>query len=159
METFKDDSRDGGVSVVLGGKVLVVDVDFSLEVGDVSAPKIKVSSVKTSYAMSNAASGPTSTSRGSISLDAFLHDSIEKFCIEVQKPEEARNPEEAAKIGLDILKQLRYLVMLDRLAARKNDGGLRWFVDVDELCPILEIFAKSEGDVVASYVLYNSDYY
>lgn len=152
METFKDDSREsgGGISVVLGGKVLVVDVDFSLDETN-PEPKIKVSSVKTSYAISNSGSG-TSNTGGSISLDAFLKESIQSFCSEVRKPEAHRNLEEAARLGTVILDQLRYLVMLDQLAARKEDNGLKWFADVDQLCPILEGFAKSEAESIASYV-------
>jgi hypothetical protein len=156
METFKEDGREGGggISVVLGGKVLVVDVDFSVDKTDLLNPEINVSTVKTSYAVSNSSSGP-SNSGGSISLDAFLKNSIQDFCFEVQKPEALRNLEEAARLGMVILDQLRYLVMLDRLAARREDGGLTWFADVDEICPILEKFAKTEAEVIASYVPFN----
>ncbi|KAF5386175.1 hypothetical protein D9615_002383 [Tricholomella constricta] len=149
METFKDDGREGGISVVLGGKVLVVDVDFSVDRVDPLKPRMTVSSVKTSYAITNS-EGSTSNSGGSISLDAFLRASIENFCVEVQKPEDVRNLEVAASLGVIILEQLQYLVMLDRLAARTKDGGLKWFVDLDELCPILEAFAKNEAEAVAS---------
>ncbi|GLB37276.1 hypothetical protein LshimejAT787_0403270 [Lyophyllum shimeji] len=148
METFKDE-REGGVTAVLGGKVLVIDVDFSVDRTDPPNPRITVSNVKTSYAITNA-EGSTSNSIGSTSLDAFLRDSIEVFCIEVQKPEDVRDLEKAARLGQFILGELRYLVMLDRLAARTEDGGLRWFTDLDELCPVLEAFAKSEAEVVAS---------
>lgn len=153
METFKDDSREGGggISVVLGGKVLVVDVDFSVDETNLPESKITVSSVKTSYAISNSGSGSSNTG-GSISLDAFLKESIQNFCSEVRKPEAYRNLEEAARLGTVILDQLRYLVMLDQLAARKEDNGLKWFTDVDQLCPILEGFAKSEAEIIASYV-------
>lgn len=152
METFKDEGREGGVTVVLGGKVLVVDVEFSIERIDPLNPKIDVFSVKTSYAVPNSDSGSTSNTEGSVSLDAFLAETIRDFCREVQKPQQVQNPLEAARLGMVVVEQLRYLVMLDRLAARKDDGGVRWFVDVDHLCSILEGFAKNEGEVVASYV-------
>lgn len=153
METFVDNGREGGITVVLGGKVLVVDVDLSVDKTDGLHPNVKVSNVKTSYATSNAMSG-TSPAGNSTSLDALLYGAIENYYIEVQKTEGVRNSEEAARFGANILEQLRYLVMLDRLAARKEDGGLRWFADVDQLCPVLEGFAKSEGEAVASYVLF-----
>jgi hypothetical protein len=153
METFVDNGRGGGITVVLGGKVLVVDVDLSVDKMDALQPNVKVSNVKTSYAISNT-SGSTSGAGNSTSLDALLHGTIERFYVEVQKAEGIRNSEDAARFGANILEQLRYLVMLDRLAAGKEDGGLRWFADVDQLCPILEGFAKSEADVVASYVLF-----
>lgn len=159
METFVDKGREGGITVVLGGKVLVVDVDLSVDKTDALQPKVKVSNVKTSYAVSNAVSGATTSAGNSTSLDALLYGTIEKFYVEVQKAEDIRNSEEAARFGANTLEQLHYLVMLDRLAARKEDGGLRWFADIDQLCPILEGFAKSEGGVVASYVLFSQSLY
>ncbi|KAG5649444.1 hypothetical protein H0H81_003851 [Sphagnurus paluster] len=149
METFKDDGREGAISVVLGGKVLVIDVDFSVHKVDSNKPRITVSSVKTSYAIATSG-GSSSNSGGSISLDEFLRDSIQKFCIEVQKREDVRNLEEAARLGSLILEQLQYLVMLDQLAARNQDGGLQWFIDLDKLCPVLEDFAKREAEAVAA---------
>ena len=150
-----DKGREGGITVVLGGKVLVVDVELSVDKTEATAlqPKVKVSNVKTSYAISNPVSGSTSDAGNSTSLDALLYGTIEKFYVEVQKAEGVWNSEEAARFGANILEQLRYLVMLDRLAATKEDGGLRWFADVDQLCPVLEGFAKSEGRVIAAYVL------
>ena len=139
--------------MVLGGKVLVVDVDFSVDRADPFNPNIDVANVKTSYAIPNSASGSTSTTDGSISLDAFLAGSIRGFCAAVQKDEEERDPREAARLGILILEQLRYLVMLDRLAARNDDGGIRWFVDIDLLCSTVENFARSEAQAVAECVL------
>ena len=152
METFVDTGREGGVTVVLGGKVLVVDVDLSVDKTDALRPIVKVSSVKTSYAISNSTPGSTSSAGNSTSLDALLYGTIERFYIEVQNAEGVRNAEEAARLGAIILEQLRYLVMLDRLAARNEDGGLKWFADVDQLCLVLEHFAKSEAEAVASCV-------
>lgn len=149
METFRDDeSREGVVSFVLGGKVLVIDLDFSIDSSDPANPNVAVASVKTSYAD---ASGAPNT-EGSVSLDAFLRNSMQKFCDEVHKDEDQQNPLEAARLGSLVQDHLRYLVMLDRLAERKLDGGNRWFVDVDGLCTILENFARSEAQVVASSV-------
>ncbi|KAG5646798.1 hypothetical protein DXG03_002175 [Asterophora parasitica] len=150
METFKDDGREGGTIVVLGGKVLVIDVEFFVSREDPLKPIITVSSVKTQYAITD--SEGASNSGGSTSLDAFLRTSIENFCVEVHKPEDVRNLEHAARLGGSILDHLRYLVMLDRLAARKvkEGDGLKWFLDLDELGPIVEAFAKNEAEMVAS---------
>ena len=153
METFKDDGRGGGISLVLGGKVLVIDVDFAVDRTDPSQTRIKVSNVKTSYAISNAGSGAPSNG-GSIPLDSFLCDTIEQFCTVVQRPAQEQNLGEAARLGMNISEQLQYLVMLDRLAARKDGGGLKWFGGVDELYPLLENFAKREAEAVASCVAF-----
>ncbi|KAG5350383.1 hypothetical protein C0989_011267 [Termitomyces sp. Mn162] len=150
METFKDEGRQGGISVVLGGKVVVVDVDFSLNKTELDRPRIMVSSVKTSYAIT-ASDGTTSNSGGSPSLDEFLRRCIQNFCDEVQKTEDVRKSDEAARLGVIVTQQLQYLVMLDKLAARKDDGGLQWFTGLDKLCPTLEAFAASEAQAVASY--------
>ncbi|KAJ3749186.1 hypothetical protein DFH05DRAFT_1475820 [Lentinula detonsa] len=146
METFKDEVGEGSISFVFGGKVLVVDLELSIDRADPLDPKIRVSKAKTSYAISNP---EATTMDGSLSLDAFLKDSFQCFFAEVQKPDEQRDPVEAAKLGSVILDHFRYLVMLDRLAERKEDGGVRWFVDVDQLCTVVETFAKSEAEAVA----------
>ncbi|KAJ7251801.1 hypothetical protein B0H12DRAFT_1118930 [Mycena haematopus] len=148
METYKEDGREAGM--LLAGTVLVVEVEFSINREEPLNPKLDVASVKTSYAIANSESGLTSNTDGSVSLDAFLAKTIQQFCSELKKSEETRDPREVAKLGVVVLDQLRYLVMLDRLAARKNDGGVRWFVDIDQLCSILENFSKSEAEAVAS---------
>ncbi|KAJ7128904.1 hypothetical protein C8R43DRAFT_683610 [Mycena crocata] len=148
METYKEDGREAGM--LLAGTVLVMEVDLSVNREDPLNPKLDVANVKTSYAIANSDSGVTSNTQGSISLDAFLAGSIQKFCDELKKTEEVRDPREVAKLGATVLEQLRYLVMLDRLAAAKDDGGVRWFVDIDQLCSTLENFSKSEAEAVAS---------
>ncbi|TFK44542.1 hypothetical protein BDQ12DRAFT_673182 [Crucibulum laeve] len=151
METFKDDSKEGVMTVMLAGKVLVVDVDFSFQRETPDKPTVRVASVKTSYAISNNASGSASNTNGSSSLDGFLAEYIQKFCTEVQKADDLRDPEEAWRLGHDVFRQLRYLVMLDKLASANNEfTGIRWFVDIDGLCPVLEKFAKSEAEIVIS---------
>lgn len=148
METYKEDGREAGM--LLAGTVLVMEVEFSVNREEPLNPKLDVASVKTSYAIPNSDSGVTSNTDGSISLDAFLARTIQNFCTELKKSEEVRDPRQVAKLGVAVLEQLRYLVMLDRLAARKDDGGVRWFVDIDQLCSILENFSKSEAEAVAS---------
>ncbi|KAJ7647522.1 hypothetical protein FB45DRAFT_893657 [Roridomyces roridus] len=147
LETYKEDGREAGL--LLAGTVLVAEVEFSVDRGDPLKPKLDVASVKTSYAIADSDSGVTSNTSGSISLDAFLAGSIQKFCTEVKKPEEVRDPRQVEKLGNSVRDQLRYLAMLDKLAARKEDGGIRWFVDIDQLCSTLELFSKSEAEAVA----------
>ncbi|KAF9445919.1 hypothetical protein P691DRAFT_777244 [Macrolepiota fuliginosa MF-IS2] len=150
MESFKDDGRGGNVTVLLGGKVLVVDVDFSINKENPMRPRARIAGVKTSYATSDDASGASSNTKGSISLDTFLAENIQKYCDEVQKSEDERDAIQAAKLASNVLQQLRYLVMLDKLAEKKDGARVAWFVDTDELCPKVETFAKSEAEVVAS---------
>ncbi|KAF9038340.1 hypothetical protein BDZ89DRAFT_412713 [Hymenopellis radicata] len=147
METFKDEGHEGTVTLVFGGKVLVVDIDFSVERTDPLRPSIRISNVKTSYAIP----GAESNTEGSNSLDAFLCHSMQAFCIEIQRPEAELDPLEAARLGIIINDHLQYLVVLDRFAERKGeDGGLRWFVEVDALCRDVEVFASAEAKVIAS---------
>lgn len=144
METFKDEGQEGAASLVLGGKVLVIDVDFSIDKTNPLQPKLHVVRAKTAFAIPSNTTG---------SLDTFLAESIQEFCSEVQKPQDVRSPEIAAKLGGAVVDQLKYLVHLDKLAARQQDGGVRWFVDIDQLCPTLEQFAKEESEMVASWVV------
>jgi len=146
MESFRDDSRDGGLTVVLAGKVLVVDVDFSIDRGDPLKPVLQIANVKSQNAL---LSGPSNNST-SVLLDSFLADALKDYCSEMQKGDEYRDPLRAAGLRKRVLDHLRYLVLLDGLASRKEDGGIRWFTDVDELCPTLRDLAKSEADAVAS---------
>lgn len=146
METFKDDSREGDViAIVLGGKVVVVDIDFAFDRENPLKPIIKVLNVKTSYAI--ASNGSSHNDPRSVSLDTCLAESIQNFCIEVQRDENVRSPLEAARLGKNVLEQLKYLVVLDALA---QSGGIKWFVDIHELGHVLEEFAKSEAKSVAS---------
>ncbi|KIK68860.1 hypothetical protein GYMLUDRAFT_255495 [Collybiopsis luxurians FD-317 M1] len=147
METFKDQVGEDTISFVFGGKVLVVDLELSIDRTDPLNKIIGVSKAKTAYAIS---SPEQTTLDGSLSLDAFLKDTFQAFFLEVQKSDDLRDPVEAAKLGSIIVDHFRYLVMLDRLAERKEDGGVRWFVDVDQLCTVVETFAKSEAEAVAS---------
>lgn len=149
METFKDESGDGKINLILGGKVLVVDVDFAVDKTNPLWPIISVASVKTSYAIQNAEPG-SSNADGSISLDGFLTESMRRFCEQVQKDEASQDPLEAGRLGAIIFSQLKYLVTLDRLAHRRDDGGIRWFVDIDQLCTILEGFAKNESQAISA---------
>lgn len=151
METFKDESREGTSTVVLGGKSLVIDVDFAISHEDPLKPMLKVANVKTANALLAPNSHPANSSPStSALLDAFLKDGIEKYCNEMQKDDEARDPQYAARLRRDMLDHLRYLVLLDGLASRKDDGGIRWFTDIDELWPVLNGLAKNEAKVVAS---------
>ena len=143
METFKDEENQGVVSLIFGGKVLVIDVEFAL---NSTTPALSITSVKTSYAIPD---GESPNTNGSASLDGFLGESMRAFCDEVQKPDGHRDPLEAAQLGSAVVEHLKYLVVLDRLAERPEDGGIRWFVDVDKLCATLEDFASKEAGSVA----------
>ena len=50
MEAFKEAETDGNITLILGGKVLVVDIEFSAHRSDRARPKLSVISLKTSYA-------------------------------------------------------------------------------------------------------------
>ncbi|THV06767.1 hypothetical protein K435DRAFT_743329 [Dendrothele bispora CBS 962.96] len=146
METFQED-RAGGINFVFGGKVIVIDVDLLFDRNDPLNPSVSVSNVKTSYAIPPE---PNSSNNGSVSLDAFLKDSFQNYLTKVQLPEELRNPLETARLASIIVENLRYLVMLDKLAEQKEDGGVRWFVDIDDLCNVVEGFSKREAQVISS---------
>lgn len=149
METFKDESKEGGSTVMLGGKVLVIDVDFTIKHDDPLNPILELANVKTTNALLSGNANPTTFTM----LDTFLAENIAKYCKEMQKSETIRNPLLAATFRKAVLDALRYLVLLDRLASRKEDGGIRWFTDLDELCPTLMTVATSEAAAIASCVL------
>jgi hypothetical protein len=159
METFKDDlMREGDWTVVLGGKVLVLDIDFSCDrASDPKKPRIELEKLKASYAVHNSViDGPTSANtEGSASLGALLAEGIRAFLKEIQKDTEVQDAVEAERLGKVVVEHLKYLMVLDKLAARKEDdgGGIRWFVDADKIGVGVERFAQSEADAVAAYVI------
>lgn len=153
MEAFKDEERDGHLTMTLAGKVVVVDIDLSLDRQDPQNPSVSVSSVKTSYAVPNATTGPTSShTAGSISLDGYLSDSLRDFFREVQKLEEDQDPEKSAHIGTQIGDSFKYLMMSDQLALHEGDNGLRWFNNVDLLAVEVEKFAAAEARAISGFV-------
>lgn len=93
-----------------------------------------------------------SQQEGSASLDALLTLSVQNFLNEVQKDTDLVDAMEAERLGKVVLEQLRYLVTLDKVAAKKEQegGGMRWFVDIDDLGSNTEKFGSSEAGVIAS---------
>ncbi|VDB95344.1 unnamed protein product [Peniophora sp. CBMAI 1063] len=139
MDTFPEDTENGEKrTIALGGKVLVLDVELDIR------PRMKVSAVRVSFAVP---SESAQTTEGSISLGAVFYDGLQAFADEVQKGEEA-NPIQAAKIGFRVQDGLKYLMELDRLATTEDDGGIRWFQDIDRLGVMLESVAKMEADAL-----------
>jgi hypothetical protein len=142
---------DGEWTIVLGGKVLVLDIYFSNKL------RIDIEKLKTSYAIpGNSLDGTTSNTgntEGSASLDVLLTGSIRAFLREIQKDPEVLDALEAERLGKVVVDHLGYLMVLDKLAARKDEknGGMRWFVDADELAVEVTKFAGSEADAVATY--------
>lgn len=147
MESFRgDESREGSLTVVLGAKLLVIDVDFSIQRDDPSQPKLTVTNVKTSNALVTGNSNASTSAH----LDSFLADGIRDYCAEMQKDEDSRDSQRAAALRVCTIEHLRYLVLLDRLSIRKDNGGMRWFTDIDDICPTLNELAKNEAQACAA---------
>lgn len=160
METFREEERDGRLTLVLGGKVLVVDVDLSIvrTTDSQGRPQVKIgiANVKTSYAVPNGGSVGT-TMQGSASLDGLLRNSFGAFLEEVQRAVgvdgDGQDGVRAARLGKTCQDHLKYLMMLDHLALAEGDAGLKWFGEVDQLALEVESFATSEAQVIlSSYV-------
>ena len=143
MEAFREEERNGHVTLILGGKVIVVDMNLAINRTDPLNPRLSVSGVKTSYAVPNGAA--SSTTSGSTSLDGFLTVSLGEFLNVVQKHEELQDPEETSRIGSRIAASLKYLMRLDQMALEEGDAGLRWFNIVDTIALEVERFAGEEA--------------
>ncbi|KAI1784243.1 hypothetical protein LXA43DRAFT_1101647 [Ganoderma leucocontextum] len=146
METFNEPEQNGRTSVVLGGKVLVVDIDFAIDRTDPAKPTIDVATLKTAYAIPN--STAESSSGNSVSLDGFLAHTIRAFLGEVQKEDAQRDSVEAARIGNLLSDHLSYLMKLDHLALSEGDGGLRWFSFIDKMSLDVEKLASREAAAI-----------
>lgn len=145
MEVFKEDGGDGRITIMLGGKVIVIDMELAVDRSNQSEPTVTVASVKTSFAVPNGSSG--SPSPGSTSLDGFLTNAVKEFLVEVQN-----DPEEAARMGARFAENLKYLMKLDQLAVQEGDHGLRCFNACDLLALEVERFATTEASVISKWV-------
>ncbi|EMD33592.1 hypothetical protein CERSUDRAFT_141813 [Gelatoporia subvermispora B] len=148
METFREEEQEGRMTVVLGGKVLVIDIYFSVDRSSPDSPVLDVASLKTSYAIPNGVAG--ATTEGSRSLDGFLADSLRAFLREVQKDTEVQDNVGAARLSGLLADHLAYLMKLDHLALSEGDSGLRWFRDLDNLALRVEEFAMQEAEVLSA---------
>lgn len=123
MEAFIDSSGTSATTIMMAGKVLVLDVNIDGRVV-----------VKTSFAVGNHnANGPPAAPE----LDAFLARDIARWVhaanrtsIAAAHDTQAEDPAvEAALLGLVVQDHLRYLMMLDLLAVAEGERGIRWFTE------------------------------
>lgn len=149
MESFTEDKKDGRVTMVLGGKVLVIDVELIIQ-HTPSPPRIELTSIKTSHALpSGTSSGVNALAERSASLDEMLYLTWRKYLDVVQR-NDADSATQAAHVVRDIHSQLTYLMKLDELASQEGDKGIRWFSDVGLMCSVAEQILKTEASVVNS---------
>lgn len=148
MEAFKEEELQGKLTVVLGGKVLVMDVDFKVSREDPLNPKLDVGGLKTSYASPSGGA----TTEGSISMNGFLANVFKGYLEEVQKPTDEQDVLMAATLGRAFSAHLKYLMKLDLLASQEGDSGIRWFSDIDSLALAIEGHAKAEANIISRCV-------
>ncbi|GJE95512.1 hypothetical protein PsYK624_116970 [Phanerochaete sordida] len=141
MQAFREEHA-GHVTLTLAGRVVVVDTTLALD----AAARMRVTGVKTSYAVRGGADGATTA--GSASLDGFLAQTLRGLLAEVQRTDEQLEPEEVHRVGTRIADSLKYLMMLDKLAEDEGDPGLRWFNNVDALASEVERFASEEAAAI-----------
>ena len=145
METFKEAETNGKITLILGGKVLVVDIELAVDRSDEERPTLSVIALKTSYA--SPVSG--ATTEGSAPMNGFLMDYIREFIVEAHKPLGEQDTKKAGKLIKGFLAHMQYLMKLDGMATKEGDSGLRWFNNIDELALTAEGRAKTEAQGIA----------
>jgi hypothetical protein len=150
MEAFREEENEGRVPLLLGGKVLVLDVDFQISRDDPAGLKITVVAAKTSYA---SADGATTIASSSVSLAGFVQDCLSEFLALAQAHEDERDVVQIARLAQRIRGHLAYLMRLDKLAKAEGDLGVRWFTGLDELASSLEARAITDARTISGYVL------
>jgi hypothetical protein len=148
MERYKDETN-GKITLILGGKVLAVDIELSVDRSDEERPQLSVTALKTSYASPASASGPMT--EGSVSMNGFLMDYIQEFIVETHKPLGEQDTKKVGKLVRGFLAHMQYLMKLDGLATREGEGGLRWFNNIDTLALTAEGRAKTEAQNIARW--------
>lgn len=151
MEIFRDEEdKSGKLTIMLGGKVLVVDVDLHIQ-RDAAHPQashVTVSNIKTSHALPSGNSGNALAER-STSLNAFMLRTWNSYLEEIQK-NDVESSMRAAHIGRDIRSHLSYLMKLDALASQEGDQGIRWFNDTGFMSIVAEQISKTEVDCLST---------
>ena len=147
MEAFKEAETNGKITLILGGKVLVVDIELAVDRSDEEQPTLSVIALKTSYA--SLVSGETT--EGSASMNGFLMDYIREFIMEAHKPLGEQDTKRAGKLVKGFLAHMQYLMKLDGMATQEGHSGLRWFNSIDELATTAEGRAKTEARSIARY--------
>lgn len=145
MQVFKE-AHENRETVVLGGKLLVIDIDFAIAV-----PYMEVITLKTSWAVANSHSSVPATTEGSPLLDAFLKRCIDAYLEEIQGRQE---PLEVERRGRVVSEQLTYLMMLDKLAAEEGGAGVKRLKEMERIAGIAEEVAKGEITGVARSAFY-----
>lgn len=140
METFKDElEREAKVSITLGGKVLVLDVELQL---DQDNNAIALVAVKTSYALAD-------SPEGSPALDQFLFSLIHAFldCVQAEQVDFFK----VDGLSNAFRSHLRYLMRLDALAAlpAEQEGGIRWLTITEDYGRQIDQLVTSEARLVA----------
>lgn len=148
METFKDGSiTDRKMTIVLGGKELVIDIDLSFN-HQGSIPRVEIANVKTSHALPSGQSENMLAERSS-ALDAFLMNVLKAYAEEVQSGSNESSMR-AAFMTRDACAHLKYLMKLDAFAASEGDSGIRWFNDIGLMSIVADQVFKTEVDVLTS---------
>ena len=145
METFKEAETNGKITLILGGKVLVVDIELAVDGSDEDHPKLSLIALKASYA--SPVSG--ATTEGSVSMNGFLMDCIREFIAEAHKPLWEQDTKKAGKMIREFSAHMQYLMKLDGMATQEGDGGLRWFNNIEALALTAEGRAKAEAKNIA----------
>jgi hypothetical protein len=146
METFKEAETNGKITLILGGKVLVVDIELAVDRSRRGASQA-VRNRSQDLICLVAAGG--ATTEGSVSMNGFLMDCIREFIEEAHKPLGEQDTKKAGKLIREFLAHMQYLMKLDGMATQEGDGGLRWFNSIDGLALTAEGRAKSEAQSIA----------
>lgn len=136
---------DGKMTIVLGGKELVIDIDLAITHQE-SISRVEVANVKTSHALPSGHSENTLAER-STALDAFLLNALKAYVEEVQSGSNESSMR-AAFMARDVCAHLKYLMKLDAFAASEGDSGIRWFNDIGLMSIIADQIFKAEVDAL-----------
>ena len=143
MEMFKEDEKNGRMTLMLGGKILVIEVELNVRRITLEQ-RISVSNVKTSHALPSGGSENALAER-SASLDAFILQTWNSYLEEVQS-HNTENSMRASLLARDIQENLEYLMKLDSLAVMEGNQGIRWFNDLGLMTTITENITRTEAN-------------
>lgn len=153
MEVFSETEPGGKLTAILAGKVIVLDIEFQVNISNMGE-EIRLVSLKSTHAAPvDAPATSTSTlPTAGASLDTFLMAVFRQYLAELQETDSQVNHVQVSRLGHALESHLQYIMKLDSLAQREIEGGSRWFTEVDDLSSVAKQVIPKEASTVAQLV-------
>ncbi|GJJ06302.1 hypothetical protein Clacol_000493 [Clathrus columnatus] len=149
MQVYTDRETENKITLILSGKILVLDIDIKVYHNpNIHLEMVSLKSTQAFPLDAAAATAPSLPTSGSF-IDDFILKTFREYLVEIQKDSKDINVEHISKLCRSLKRDLHHLMKLDNLAQRIQEGGSRWFTEVDDLSSVAKQLAPKEAVTVA----------